>query len=194
MTGWLLRYDGFDPEAEPVREALCALGNGRFVTRAAAPEARPDEVHYPGTYAAGVFNRLADERSGRHDREREHRQPAGLAVVDVPRRGRRLGGPGDVDGHALRAGTRSAPRRADPPVPVEDAPGRRTAVAQRRVVSMADPYLACLDATFVAENWVGRADRPVGHRRSGHQQRGCPLPRASPTATCAWHCGASSRR
>ena len=38
---------------------------------------------------------------------------------------------------------------------VQDAAGRRTAVAQRRVVSMADPYLACLDATFVAENWSG---------------------------------------
>ena len=38
---------------------------------------------------------------------------------------------------------------------VQDAAGRRTAVAQRRAVSMADPYLACLDATFVAENWSG---------------------------------------
>jgi trehalose/maltose hydrolase-like predicted phosphorylase len=37
-----------------------------------------------------------------------------------------------------------------------DAGGRRTAVGQRRLVSMADPYLAGLDTTFVAENWSGR--------------------------------------
>ena len=117
MSGWLLRYGGFDPASEGLREALCALGNGRFVTRGSAPEARADDVHYPGTYAAGVFNRLVDEKVGAADREREHRQPARLAVADLPRRGRRLGGPGDVDRQPLRAGTRSAPRGADPPVP-----------------------------------------------------------------------------
>ena len=64
MTTWLLRYDGYDERQEPLREALCALGNGRFATRAAAPESRADGVHYPGTYAAGVFNRLAAEVGG----------------------------------------------------------------------------------------------------------------------------------
>src|SRR5688572_1486227 len=51
-NGWLLRYEGVDPHEEPVRETLCSLGNGRFATRAVAPEARADGVHYPGTYAA----------------------------------------------------------------------------------------------------------------------------------------------
>ena len=64
MSGWVWRYDGFDSASEGLREALCALGM-RFVTGAAAPEARADEVHYPGTYAAGVFNRLAEEKAGR---------------------------------------------------------------------------------------------------------------------------------
>ncbi|MGZ6869798.1 MAG: hypothetical protein ACXVHI_05745, partial [Frankiaceae bacterium] len=38
MSGWLWRYAGFDPGAEGLRESLCALGNGRFVTRGSAPE------------------------------------------------------------------------------------------------------------------------------------------------------------
>jgi trehalose/maltose hydrolase-like predicted phosphorylase len=38
---------------------------------------------------------------------------------------------------------------------IEDAEGRRTRVAQRRLVSMADPFLAALDCTLVAENWSG---------------------------------------
>jgi trehalose/maltose hydrolase-like predicted phosphorylase len=41
---------------------------------------------------------------------------------------------------------------------VTDGRGRRTAVAQRRLVSMADPYLAGLEATFVALNWSGRLE------------------------------------
>ena len=54
----MLVYEGFGPAQEGLREALCTLGNGRFATRGAAPEARADDVHYPGTYAAGVYNRL----------------------------------------------------------------------------------------------------------------------------------------
>src|SRR5665647_902509 len=55
---WLLRYDGFDPATEGLREALCTLGNGYWGTRGAAAEADADAVHYPGTYLAGVYNRL----------------------------------------------------------------------------------------------------------------------------------------
>ena len=55
MNPWLLAYDGFDPPAEQLREALCTLGNGYFATRGAAPEAAADAVHYPGTYVAGNY-------------------------------------------------------------------------------------------------------------------------------------------
>src|SRR3954447_9738892 len=62
---WPLEFDGWDPADEGRREALCTLGNGRFATRGAAPESVADEVHYPGTYAAGCYNRLPDVVAGR---------------------------------------------------------------------------------------------------------------------------------
>ena len=62
---WSLVYDGFDPERQGLREALCALGNGYFVTRGALPEARADGVNYPGTYVAGLYNRLQTRIAGR---------------------------------------------------------------------------------------------------------------------------------
>jgi alpha,alpha-trehalase len=65
QTGWEQIYIGFDPEDEGRREALCALGNGYFVTRGAAPEAKMDAVHYPGTYLAGGYNRLSTKIAGR---------------------------------------------------------------------------------------------------------------------------------
>jgi trehalose/maltose hydrolase-like predicted phosphorylase len=156
MTSWLLRYEGYDELAEPLREALCTLGNGRFATRGTAPEARADGVHYPATYAAGVFNRLAVEIDG-HAVENE-------SIVNLPDwqslAFRVDGGEWCQPGAAtvsdyvqeldLRRGVLTRRFRCT------DAEGRRTAVAQRRLVSMADPYLAGLDATFVAENWSGR--------------------------------------
>ncbi|MCK5836894.1 MAG: glycoside hydrolase family 65 protein, partial [Desulfobacula sp.] len=65
QTSWGQIYEGFDPEDEGRRETLCALGNGYFVTRGAAPWTRADEVHYPGTYLAGGYNRLRTEVAGR---------------------------------------------------------------------------------------------------------------------------------
>ncbi|MFW6126472.1 MAG: trehalose-phosphatase, partial [Chloroflexota bacterium] len=61
---WTLAYEGFDPETEGVREALCTVGNGYFATRGAAPEAIADDVHYPGTYVAGCYNRLTSNVAG----------------------------------------------------------------------------------------------------------------------------------
>ena len=64
-TAWKQIYIGFDPEDEGRRETLCAIGNGYFVTRGAAPEAKADDVHYPGTYLAGGYNRLKTKIAGR---------------------------------------------------------------------------------------------------------------------------------
>ncbi|AQT68449.1 putative glycosyl hydrolase [Anaerohalosphaera lusitana] len=64
MSEWLLKYKGFDPDQEGLREALCTLGNGYFATRGAAAEAEDDGVHYPGTYLAGGYNRLTSHVEG----------------------------------------------------------------------------------------------------------------------------------
>ena len=55
---WAFTFEGYDPHNEKLREALCTVGNGYFATRGAAPESKAGQVHYPGTYAAGVYNRL----------------------------------------------------------------------------------------------------------------------------------------
>src|SRR3546814_12259741 len=56
--GWDFEYDVYSPEQEGLREALCTLGNGYFATRGAFADASADGTHYPGTYVAGLYNRL----------------------------------------------------------------------------------------------------------------------------------------
>ncbi|RKY43817.1 MAG: glycoside hydrolase family 65 protein [Candidatus Omnitrophota bacterium] len=62
---WKIVYRDFRPQQEGLRETLCALGNGYFVSRGAAPEAVASRVHYPGTYIAGLYNRLTSRIAGR---------------------------------------------------------------------------------------------------------------------------------
>ncbi|MGQ4444225.1 glycoside hydrolase family 65 protein, partial [Streptomyces violaceoruber] len=58
-------YDHYDAAEERLRESLCTLGNGYFATRGALPECAADDVHYPGTYVAGCYNRLISTVAGR---------------------------------------------------------------------------------------------------------------------------------
>jgi trehalose/maltose hydrolase-like predicted phosphorylase/beta-phosphoglucomutase-like phosphatase (HAD superfamily) len=152
---WMLAYDGFDPARQGLREALCALGNGYFVTRGALPEAEADRVNYPGTYIAGLYNRLVTEIAGRTVVNEDlvnvpNWLPLAFRVADgawfdVQQ--------ADVLDHRfeldLRHGTLI--RR----LKWQDAQGRRTSVVQRRFVSMKDEHLAGLETTFTAENWSG---------------------------------------
>ncbi|HZC99307.1 MAG TPA: HAD-IA family hydrolase [Actinomycetes bacterium] len=152
---WTLVYEGFDPECQGLREALCALGNGYFVTRGALSEAEADGVSYPGTYVAGLYNRLETEIAGRRVGNED--------LVNVPNwlplRFRVDGGPWfDIQSAAildhrleldLYRGTLT--RRLQ----WQDVDGRRTSMVQRRFVSMKDQHLAGLETTFTAENWSG---------------------------------------
>ena len=158
MNPWTLVYDGFDPADERLREALCTLGNGYFATRGAAPEAAADAVHYPGTYVAGVYNRLVSRVAGREVENEDivnvpnwlplTFRPEGGAWLDLSQQ-EILGYRQELD---LRRGVLTRVLR----VRYQDE--RVTRATQRRIVSMADPHLAGLETTVVPENWSGRLE------------------------------------
>jgi trehalose/maltose hydrolase-like predicted phosphorylase len=155
VNSWLLRYEGYDAASEGVREVLCALGNGRFATRAAAPEATADGTHYPGTYVAGVFDRIVGGVDG-HTVSNE-------SIVNLPdwQSLRFRFGDGDwfdlgsarVESYVQELDLRRGVLVRRFVVVGED--DRRTSVAQRRFVSMADPFVGALDTTFVPRGWSG---------------------------------------
>lgn len=62
---WKITYSRFEPEQESLRETLCVLGNGYFGTRGASPESVASKIHYPGTYVAGLYNKLTTHIAGR---------------------------------------------------------------------------------------------------------------------------------
>jgi trehalose/maltose hydrolase-like predicted phosphorylase len=154
VNGWLWGYDGYEPEQERLREALLTLGNGRFATRGALPECGADEIHYPGTYAAGCYNRLTSEVAGhRIENEDLVNLPDWLPLRVrftgsassgwlTPDRYRPLSHTVRLD---LRAGILERRTRFD-------AQGRRLTVRQLRLVHMARPSLALLRTEVTAED------------------------------------------
>jgi alpha,alpha-trehalase len=158
MSEWLLVLEGWDPQDEGRREALCTLGNGYFATRGAAPESHAGGPHYPGTYIAGVYNRLGSEIAGRWV-ENE-------SLVNVPNwlplKLRIEGGEwlddstAEILSHRLELDMRQGVlvRRTR----LADSEGRVLRLTQRRFVSMRDPHVAALQTTVVHENFSGRLE------------------------------------
>jgi trehalose 6-phosphate phosphatase len=158
VNQWILTFEGFDPDDEGERETLCTLGNGYFATRGAAPEAVADGTHYPGTYIAGVYNRLATNLAGRIvENESLVNAPNWLPVKVRAEGGTWFGDAGsDVVSHHLELDLYRGvlTRRTR----FRDPSGRVLSVTQRRFVSMRDPHFAALETTLVPENWSGRLE------------------------------------
>jgi trehalose/maltose hydrolase-like predicted phosphorylase len=65
VNDFTLSYDRFVPEEEGLREGLTSTGNGYFCARGAAEWEDALDVHYPGTYAHGGYNRETTIMGGR---------------------------------------------------------------------------------------------------------------------------------
>lgn len=136
-------------------EALGTLANGYLGVRGACPWAVDDGVNYPGSYLAGVYNRLSAEVNG-EDASRE-------SVVNIPNwlpltfridDGEWVGDPGvRIGKHTVRLDLRRGLLVRE--CTTTDSTGRTCLVRERRLVSMADPHLAAQELSVTATNWSG---------------------------------------
>ena len=159
---WSLSYEGYEPDKEGLREVLCALGNGYMVSRAAATDARADDIHYPGTYFSGGYDRLTTEIEG-HQIENEdlvnlpNWLPLTMQIDDddciAPDRVEFLDYRQILN---LKDGVLTRTLR------FRDPTGRVTRWDEKRIVCMDNQHLAALSVTVTPENWGG----PVTFRSS----------------------------
>lgn len=155
MNGWTLVFEGFDPEKEPLREALCTLGNGYFATRGAAPEASADDTQYPGTYVAGLYDRLTTTIAGREVENEDLVNAPNWLPLTFRRPGESWLSPSDADLLDYRQELDARAGIVSRVLRVRHAAGGTSTVTQRRLVSMADPHFAALETTFLADGWSG---------------------------------------
>jgi alpha,alpha-trehalase len=160
---WELIYTDWDPREQKLREALCALGNGHIVTRGAFEEVTAGDVHYPGTYLAGGYNRLETEIEG-HVLESEDlvNWPNWLPLTF------RAQGAGDwfrMDGvELLDFKVCLDVRRGllERHVRFRDRDGREFSLTCQRLVHMALPHMAAIEWSITAHNWTGNLEIRAG--------------------------------
>jgi trehalose/maltose hydrolase-like predicted phosphorylase/beta-phosphoglucomutase-like phosphatase (HAD superfamily) len=155
---FMLVYDGFVPEDEGLREALTSTGNGYFCNRGSAEWEEASDVHYPGTYAHGVYNRESTMMGG-HPVPNED-------LVNLPRCwSLKLGLEGEEPIRLANVELLSYRHSYDVRHAVvtrelrfRDRAGRETSLRSRRFVSMGRMHLAALEWELVAENWSGHVN------------------------------------
>ncbi|MCY1059466.1 glycosyl hydrolase family 65 protein [Nannocystis sp. SCPEA4] len=155
LSPWSLVYESFDREHEGQREALCALGNGYFVTRGAVPWARAGGPHYPGTYRAGFYNHKTSVVDG----EPLHHE----GLVNLPDWSRIDVALEDGEWFALeRVKVLEFRQELDlrrgvlTRVVRFEVDGRRAVLSERRLVHLAEPHLAAQQLRLQPEGWAGR--------------------------------------
>ena len=158
MDGFLLGYDGFDPGAEGLREALTSTGNGYLCARGAAEWEDADGVHYPGTYVHGGYNRETTILGGLPVLNEDLVNLPNWLVLQLRIEGGDVIRLADVElldyRHELDIRFVTVSRHLS----FRDHQGRETTLDSRRFVSMADAHHGGIEWTLVPGNWSGRVE------------------------------------
>ncbi|MCJ8166240.1 glycoside hydrolase family 65 protein [Pontibacter sp. E15-1] len=157
MLDWSVVYENWNPAEQPLREALCTLGNGYIATRGAFEEAAADEeFHYPGTYLAGGYNRLLSEVAGREiSNEDLVNWPNWLPISFRHKDASSWFQLREVEVISFRQELDLAKGLLERRVRFRDTSSRESDLVSRRFVSMANPHVAALEWELTPLNWSG---------------------------------------
>jgi trehalose/maltose hydrolase-like predicted phosphorylase len=158
VNDFTLAYDSFVPEQEGLREALTSTGNGYFCTRGACEWQDADDVHYPGTYAHGAYNRETTILRGQPVLNEDLVNLPNWLPLKLRIEGEEAIALDNVElldyRHEYDIRTALVTRE----LRFRDRAGRETRLRSRRFVSMAHVHQAALEWTITPENWSGRVE------------------------------------
>jgi trehalose/maltose hydrolase-like predicted phosphorylase len=153
-----LSYDAFEPAQEGLREALTSTGNGYWCTRGAMEWQDADDVHYPGTYAHGGYNRETTILGGRPVLNEDLVNLPNWLVLKLRIEGEEAIGLDNVEllGYRHEYDARTAVVTRE--LRFRDRAGRETTLRSRRFVSMAHVHQGAIEWTITPETWSGRVE------------------------------------
>ena len=150
---WRLNYYSYEPEKEKSREALLTVGNGFMGTRGALEESVAGKYNYPGTYVAGMYNRLITNISGRDIENEDFVNIPNWLVFKFKIDDEPWLDPNDIEiisiFRSLNLKTGLLCRR----MVIRDEEGRETEIESSRMASMFNPHIAALRYKITALNY-----------------------------------------
>ncbi|MCF6356694.1 MAG: hypothetical protein L3J54_02710, partial [Draconibacterium sp.] len=158
FKSWSLEYTDYDPKKEKSRETLLAVGNGYLGTRGVLPETTASDTNYPGTYIAGLYNRLISKVA---DRDIENEDfvniPNWLFINFRIEKGDWF----DINGVeiiSIKRHLNFANGLLETNLIVKDRTGLETKISSKIVASMANRHLAAIQYKVKSLNYSGQIE------------------------------------
>ena len=154
--GWNITYHTYEPLKERTREALLSVGNGYSGTRGAMEEADANKINYPGTYIAGLYNRLSTPVAGKDVWNEDFvNAPNWLTITFSINDGSWF----DINTCEILSISRTLDFKTGQlsrSLKVRDKNGNETLIESKRFSSMADPHLSALQYSVKPLNYNGK--------------------------------------
>ncbi|MBD3393298.1 MAG: beta-phosphoglucomutase, partial [Chitinivibrionales bacterium] len=150
---WNLTYGEFTPEQEKLRETLCTVGNGYFGTRGCAESERASGVHYPGTYIAGVYNKIPSTVHGKEIFNSDFVNCPNWLLTEFAIDGKKFESPLAMEILSFEQNLNMRDAVLDRILTVKDKKGRITRIETQRFASMDNPHYAALRYTLIPQNY-----------------------------------------
>ncbi len=153
---FMLVYERFEPNEEGLRETLTSTGNGYLCIRGAAEWEESNDVHYPGTYAHGVYNRRTTIMGGDPVPNEDLVNLPSCSSLALRIEGEEPIRLANVELLSYRHAYDIRYALLTRELRFRDRTGRETSLRSRRFVSMGRMHMSALSWELVAENWSGR--------------------------------------
>lgn len=155
---WSLEYDNYDPKKEKSRESLLTVGNGYLGTRGAQEETTASDTNYPGTYVAGLYNRLISKVA---DKDIENEDFVNIPNWQYLNFRIDSGDWFDINKTTIVSIKRELNFKSATLLKeliVKDKMGRETLIVSSKFVSMSNRHLAAIQYTIKPLNYSGTID------------------------------------
>ena len=158
FEGWNLTYTDFSAKEEKVRETLTSSGNGYLGVRGSYEGCSSSQHHYPGTYIAGIFNRVPSEVHGQTVFNNDFVNTPNWLPVEFRISGGKFINLFEQKILSYRQNLNMRNGLMEREIVIQDNLGRITSITSSRFASMDDPHRCALKFTLKPVNYSGEVE------------------------------------
>ncbi len=155
---WSLVYTNYDPKKEKSRETLLAVGNGYLGTRGVLPETAASDTNYPGTYIAGLYNRLTSKVADRDIENEDFVNIPNWLFINFKIENEEWFDINETEIISVNRELNFANGLLETNLVVKDKNGFETKISSKIVASMANPHLVAIQYKIKPLNYSGTVE------------------------------------
>ncbi|MDM8555535.1 HAD-IA family hydrolase [Desulfococcaceae bacterium HSG7] len=151
--GWNLTYNTFVPQEEKLRETLTAVGNGYMGVRGHFECEKASDVHYPGTYIAGMYNKIVTTVGGKRIYNNDFVNCPNWTLIEFAISGGAFISPLQMNILSYQHNLNMKEGVMERTLVCKDGSGHITLIHTYRIVSMADAHLCAIKFEITPLNY-----------------------------------------